>query len=52
MTYTVRYLAMDSEVRWCEVEAESSEEAVSKVRDQDAECNYSSDSIWKIIDVE
>ena len=50
-TFTVRYLAMDGEVRRLEVEAENEDEARDKAWEEDVKHGYCSDSISKIIDV-
>lgn len=52
MTYTVNYLATDGEIRHMEVEAETSEDAVSAAFDKDAETNSCGDNILKIISVD
>ena len=53
MRYIVRYIVMDSEIRWTEVEAESEEEAESKAWDDCFSVGVGgSDDIYKIIDVQ
>lgn len=51
MSFEIRYLADDGEIRWVTVEADSAEEAISIALKNDFG-NYSGDAISEIISVE
>ena len=51
MTYTIRYLASDGEIRWTEVDAENEEEAEEKLWEESHWGIGGGDDILEIIDI-